>query len=295
MLGIHYLQSSPTTYVMRYKNGQLVESGLGLSMLYFGPSSTIVHVSQAMQDLEFSFLLPTLDFQEVTIEGSLSYQVISPDRLTSQFDYSIDSHGQYRSDGPKSLKARLERLLRSQTLAFTRDQPLLEMLDASNSLEHHLLESSSLLSAASSLGLEFTGLIIDGICPSEEVAAALRAETQQRFLRNADEAAHERRRLASELEREQLATELELEKQRAELGEQRIANEQKSESAKIELLKQTMDALSEVDWRTVVASRGPLNHKQMMAISISDLAENARKIGQLDLSSELLNRLANDE
>ena len=37
MFGVHFLQSSPTTYVMRYKNGRVVDFGLGLTLLYFGP------------------------------------------------------------------------------------------------------------------------------------------------------------------------------------------------------------------------------------------------------------------
>lgn len=35
MFGFHDLQSSPTTYVMRYKSGQPVAQGAGLTLLYF--------------------------------------------------------------------------------------------------------------------------------------------------------------------------------------------------------------------------------------------------------------------
>jgi len=55
MLGIRFTKFPPTTYVLHYKNGQVVREGAGLSFFYYAPTSTLVAVPVAGVDLPFVF------------------------------------------------------------------------------------------------------------------------------------------------------------------------------------------------------------------------------------------------
>jgi hypothetical protein len=316
MFGVHFLQSSPTTYVMRYKNGQLVDFGLGLSMLYFGPVSTIVRISQASQDVPFVFEQQTLDFQDVTIQGNLTYRVIAPERLAQQLDFSVDSRGSYISDDPHNLQERMVRLIQAQTHVFTREQPLVEMLSASRVLAEHLTKEPVVLSTASGLGLEIESVVILSIRAQPEMAAAMQAEARERLLQRADEAIHLRRKTAIELEREirenelntdrvvqekkrqvreaELATEVAIEQGRAALVNQQAENETRLAQARLETLRGTLNAVRDVDWRTLMASAGQSDSRQLIAMAFTELAENARRIGRLDISPDLLGQLLDE-
>ena len=317
MFGVHFLQSSPTTYVMRYKNGQLVDFGAGLTLLYFGPTSTIIRINQTSQDVPFVFEQQTLDFQDVTIQGNLTYRVNAPERLAGQLDFSVDKRGRYRSDDPSNLQERLVRLIQAQTHTFTRDQSLIEMLSASNFLAEHLMKEATVLSTASGLGLEIESIVILSIRAEPEMAAAMQADARERLLQRADEAIHQRRKTAIQLEREirenelsneravqekrrevrqaELDTDVAIEQGRAELVTRQAANESKLAEVRIETLRAALEAMRDVDWRTIMASGGDTDSKQLIAMAFAELAENARKIGRLDITPDLLSQLIDDD
>jgi hypothetical protein len=52
--------------------------------------------------------------------------------------------------------------------------------------------------------------------------------------------------------------------------------------------------MGDIDWRTLVASGGRLDSKQLIAMAFGELAENASKIGRLDITPDLLRQLMDD-
>ena len=107
MLGIAYLKAPPTTYVLHYKHGRVKREGAGLSFLYYRPTSTVVLVPAGSADIPFVWTETTADFQELTIQGQLTYRVREPGKLAALLDYSVDERGRYRSDDPDKLEERL--------------------------------------------------------------------------------------------------------------------------------------------------------------------------------------------
>jgi hypothetical protein len=132
-------------------------------------------------------------------------------------------------------------------------------------------------------------------------------------LRKADEAVYARRNAAVEQERTikenelnteiaveqkkrqvretQMAAETSVEEQRAALVERRVANERKEADARAHALQATLEPLKSVDWRTLMAASGHNDARSIIALAFRDLAENAGKIGELNVSPELLNTL----
>src|SRR5215471_16387107 len=104
---LNFMKVPPTTYVLQYKHGKVKREGLGLSFIYYAPTSTIVAIPMASADVPFVFQEATADFQSVTIQGQLTYRVGDPTRLASLLDFSVDQRRAYVSDDPLKLPERL--------------------------------------------------------------------------------------------------------------------------------------------------------------------------------------------
>ncbi len=142
-----------------------------------------------------------------------------------------------------------------------------------------------------SFGVEILGLFILAVRPSAEMSKALEAEFREQLLRRADEAIMARRASAVEDERKIREKELEsdsaLEKGRSALIElqgenllKEAANRGKAlevESAsKAKALEQELAALRNAD------------PKLLLAESMRSIGQNAEKVGQLNITTELM-------
>jgi hypothetical protein len=90
----------------------------------------------------------------------------------------------------------------------------------------------------------------------------------------------------------QMEADVVIEQQRSELVDHRVENQRKETEARGRALQAMLEPLKGIDWRTLMAaSSGELNPKLFVAMAFRDLAENAEKIGQLNISPDLLNAL----
>src|SRR5262245_60157781 len=83
MFGLRYLKAASTTYVMHYRGGKVTHQGAGLSFIYFAPTSVIVQVPVSSIDVPFAFTEVSSDFQDVTIQGNLTYRITEPAKLAA--------------------------------------------------------------------------------------------------------------------------------------------------------------------------------------------------------------------
>src|SRR5437763_12701982 len=107
MLGMRYFKAAPTTFVLQYVNGRVKREGTGLSFFYFAPRTTLAAVPVGSTDVPFIFNEVTADFQAVTVQGHLTFQVDDPKRLARLLDYSVAAGGGYASDDPDKLPLRV--------------------------------------------------------------------------------------------------------------------------------------------------------------------------------------------
>lgn len=315
---IGYLKAAPTTFVLHYSGGRLRREGPGLAFAYLLPTSTIVTVPLASADLPFAFAEVTADFQQVTVQGRLTFRVARPKQLAGLLDYSIHPNGAYRSDDPEKLGERLVQA--AQTLA--REQlegaTLREALGAADRLGIHVLAGLRAAGLVASLGVEILDLAVTSIRPTPEMARALEAEAREALQRESDLAIYTRRNAAVEQERlikenelntenavvekqrqireTRMAADVALEQQRAELIERRSANERKDADTKAYALTATLEPLRQTDWRTLMAVNASSGDpRAMLALAFRELAENAGRIGQLNVTPDLLSSLLGPE
>ena len=318
MLGFRYLKTTPTTHVILYKSGKLVRQGAGLSFFYFVPSSVVVRIPLATIGVPFVFNEVTSDFQEATIQGDITYRVIDPENLAGMLDHSIDADGRYQSEDPQKLNERLIHAAQISARAFTQQHRLNELLTKSDDLVANCELALTESPAVAMLGLEIIGMSILSMKATPEMTKALQAESRENLLQQADQAVHARRNNAIELERQikenelqteikveekkrevremQLRADIAVEQQRTELVDQKVQNERKEAEARGDALKAMLAPMKNVDWKTLLAvSPGGINAQEMISLAFRDLADNADKIGTLNISPDLLNTLLQPE
>ncbi len=314
MLGISYLKAGPTTHVIQFSNGKPVREGPGLSFYYFAPRTVIVEVPLSSVDVPFVFNEVSADFQDVTIQGQLTYRIVDPKRLAQLLDFSIRPDGRYASEDPKKLDERLISFTQVLTSAITHHMKLRDLLGAYGTIVIEVSKGLKESSSVAMLGVEILGLAIMSIKPTPETGKALEAEAREALLRQADEAVYARRNAAVVQERlikeNELSTELAIEEkkqqireakmsadiaveqQRGSLLNQRVENDRKDADAKAYGLNAMLQPIKGVDWRTLMAlTAGKADPKLTIAMAFRDLAENAEKIGELNISPDLLSAL----
>lgn len=314
MLGFRYLKSAPTTHVIQYHNGKVVRQGSGVSLFYFAPTSMIAQIPLGSIDVPFAFTETSSDYQEITVQGEITYRVRDPERLAGMLDFTINSNGRYRSDDPTKLNDRLVHATQVLCRTFAQARTLRELLIANDALFAELSKDLGSMEMISMLGVEVLGVSILSIKASPEMAKALQAEAREMLLQTADEAIYARRNTAVELERKikenELLTEIAVEQKQRNVRETRIAadiaiehersvlvdkqveNQKKVSQGRAEGLRAILEPIKGVDWRTLtVAQSGGMSAREMIAMAFRDLADNAGKVGTLSITPDLLGLL----
>ncbi len=316
MFGVKYKKAPPTVYVMQFHNGKVTRAGAGLSFWYFAPMSTIVDVPLSSIDIPFVFHEITQDYQEITLQGQLTYRIVDPQRIAQLIDFSTKSNGRYASD-PNPLDLLAQRLVNAAQVvakAVVQELPLPRVLQDADRVVLEVFTRLKQIETVTLLGLEAQSLSIVCIRPTPEMARALEAEAREGLQRKADQATYARRNAAVEEERRikeselnteiavqekqrkiretKMAADIALEQQREQLIDQKVDNDRKDADAKAYALTATLKPLEGADWRTLLAVAAK-NGDPRLAISLAfqELAENAGKIGQLNVSPDLLQTL----
>jgi hypothetical protein len=311
---LNFMKVPPTTYVLQFKRGKVKREGVGLSFIYSVPTSTIVLIPVASADVPFVFQEATADFQSVTIQGQLTYRVADPKRLATLLDFSVDKRRAYCCDDPRKLPERLVHTMQTLTRAVTQRMVVRDVLVSSDAIVEEVLAKLKTSESVTTLGVEILGLSLLGIQATPETARALEADAREALQQRADEAIYARRNAAVEQERlikeselnteiavetkkrqireTQMAAEIAVEQQRAQLIDRRVENERKDADSRAYTLTETLKPLRELDWKTLMMLSGKgSDPKAMIALAFQEMAGNAQKIGELNISPDLLRSL----
>ena len=308
-----YSKNAPTTYVLHYQNGRLRREGPGLAFWYYRPSSTIVAVPLASRDVPFAFSEVTADFQPVTVQGQLTYRIADPKRVAGLLDFSLRWTGQFASDDPTKVPDRLVQTAQIFARAVIQRLTLREALVASDTLVAEVIASLREAEPVKMLGVEILALSVLAVKPAPEAARALEADARENLQRRADEAIYARRNASVEQERRikeselqteiavqekqrqiretQIDADVAVEERRSALVERRVENDRRDADARAYALRATLEPVRDVDWRTLMAVGGGNDPKLMIALAFRELAENAGKIGELNVTPDLLKSL----
>lgn len=345
MLGIRYIKVVPTEYVIHYRGGKVRREGKGLTFFYYAPASNISVVPTSTIDVPFIFNEITGDYQEITVQGQLTYQIIDPRKVASILNYTVDQSG-YTSDDPEKLSQRLLNIAQVQTRQSVLNHRVQDVMKMSHELSETVLQAIKANPILSELGLDVLTFAILAIKPTPEMARAMETEARESLLKKADDAVYARRNSAVEQERKikenELATEvavaekqrqvqeteknteiamaekdriiqntqmdtriqlaekeqavqkvrmdgmIKVEQSRKELVKAKAENVQEEAKAQAFALRSSLEPFSELSADVLqYLSTQNSDTGLMTAMAFKKIAENAGKIGQLNITPEL--------
>ncbi len=318
MIGFRYFKGSPTNYYLHYSSSKIKRRGAGLSFWYWEPTSVLISVPMQTQDFPFAFMQYTKDFQEITIQGQLTFRVVEPEKLAALVNHTIDHNGTYESNAPDSLSERIIQSIQIATKEIVQSYFLIDVVDQSENITRTAITRVQNDQLIQMLGIEILTISIHHLSPNPTMVRALEATTRERMQKEADEAIYARRNSAVEQERlikenelkteiaveekrkqireAQIAADIAVEHQRETLINQKVQNDKKEAEARAYTLEATLQPLRGMDWKILMAAQeGNFNPQSMIAMAFREMAENANKIGELNISPDLLNSLLKEK
>jgi regulator of protease activity HflC (stomatin/prohibitin superfamily) len=293
MFGLKYIKFDAMDYAIHYQNGLIKREGKTLNFFYFSPISTIVRIPLKSNDLSFVFTETTADFQELIIQGQLTYRIASPAKLAAQLDFTLDDHKMYRTKDPEKLEQRIINEAQTTIAAYVHSLQMTEALSKQSEIEAVLLKGLTDSNVLGLLGVEVQGVNILGVRANPEMSRALEAKTREQLQSEADKAIYDRRNFAVEEERRiretelntqiaieeknkqivekkmqtdvvksendrklremQIESDINVETKNAKLVDMKTANDKKIADAEEYKLKAVMNVYREIDWKILTA------------------------------------------
>jgi regulator of protease activity HflC (stomatin/prohibitin superfamily) len=224
---VRHLRADSSSHVLVYRNGALVRSGRGLSLWFFPLSTSLAEVPTDDREVALSAFVRSSDFQDLSVQGTLTYRVADASRLAERVDFSIDPQkGMHLRQPLDKLALQIGQLAQQEVAVWASGIPLRDALRQGpaeiRARIAHRLEDPSVLEP---LGLAIASVHVASVMPSNDLERALEAPMRERIQQEADEAAFARRALAVEKERAIAENELQNRIELARREEQLISQE----------------------------------------------------------------------
>ncbi|MGP9017238.1 SPFH domain-containing protein [Streptomyces sp. BR1] len=317
-LGWRHLRSAPTAHIRHHKSGKLVHDGTGLSFRFRPLTAAISEVPVDDRELAMAFHARTADFQDVTVQATVTYRISDPAVAAARLDFSVDpDSGIWRGAPLEQLSTLLTETAQQHALdVLARTSLAAALVDGVASVRERISAGLAAEPRLPTTGIEVVAVRVVAIRPEPEVERALRTPAREQIQQEADRATYERRAVAVERERtiaeNELASRIELARREEQLVEQRGTNARREAEenaaadgvraeaeatrtvrlaqaeAKAEREKGEARAQAQAAWLRVHGEADPAT---LNALTTARLAENLPRIDSLTVSPDVLTGL----
>ncbi len=310
-----HLRADSASHVLHYRGARLLHEGRGLAFWFSPWNASVAEVPVDDRELALAFHGRSADFQDVLVQGALSYRIVEPARTAARVDFTVDLRkGTWLRQPVEKITAIIAQLAQQHALAYLQANPLREILTQGHQRIRELLEQA--LAPApllAEMGLQVVSVRVAALKPSTDLERALEAPMRERIQEESDEATFRRRALAVEKERaiqeNELKNQIELARREEQLIGQRGQNarreaEQKAEATRIDVESKAFgvkvegqaraESLKAVEGTRVALDRERLEGYRTMspavlaALAVQELAGKLQRIDHLTLSPDLL-------
>ncbi len=225
-----HFRSETSSFVVRFTKGKVVQTGRGLSFFFQPHDSSIAELPADDREMAIAFHGRSADFQDVAVQGVLTYRVADPRTLAERVDFTIDlATGKLLAQPLEKLELLFSQLAEQHARAWVARTPLQEVLAVGAEQIRGRIEAGlEDEEALERIGLEVVSVRVSSVRPVPDLEKALEAPARERIQQQADEATFARRALAVEKERaiqeNELETQIELAKRQEELIAQKGQN-----------------------------------------------------------------------
>ncbi|CAL2070985.1 SPFH domain-containing protein [Streptomyces sp. TR1341] len=229
-LGWRHLRGTPTAHIRHHRSGQLVHDGPGLSFWFRSLTAALSEIPVDDRELAMTFHARTADFQDVTVQATVTYRIGDPALAAARLDFSVDPDtGAWRGTPLEQLATLLTETAQEHALDVLARTPLSAALtDGVSTVRERLAAGLAAQPRLPDTGIEVVAVRVVALRPEPEVERALRTPAREQIQQEADRATYERRAVAVERERaiaeNELASRIELARREERLVEQRGTN-----------------------------------------------------------------------
>jgi regulator of protease activity HflC (stomatin/prohibitin superfamily) len=293
----------------------LVHAGTGQSFWFWPLNAALSEIPVDDRELPLLFHARTADFQDVTVQTTVTFRVTDPALAASHIDFSIDpDSGRWRSTPLQQLASLLTEAAQQNALDLLARTPLATTLvDGVSAVRDRIHAGLTGDPRLAETGLAVVGVRVVAIRPEPDVEKALQTPTRERVQQEADRATFERRALAVERERaiaeNELQTQIELARREEQLVSQRGTNarrqaaevaaasaiETEAEAARERQLSEAKadgtramgeaKAAAETAW---LGAYRELSEATLLGLAVRELAANLPRIQSLVVTPDLL-------
>lgn len=311
---VRHLRGTPTAHVRHLRRGKLVHDGTGQAFWFRPLAAVLSEIPVDDRELPLLFHSHTVDYQDVTVQVTLTYRIVDPAAADDRIDFAIDPDtGRWRGTPLEQLAG---------LLTESAQQYALEVL-VRTALTEALVEGVGRVRAAITAGLATdprlieTGLAVIGvrvmaIRPEPNLEKALQTPTREQVQQEADRATYERRALAVEREgaigENELSNRIELARREEQLVAQEGTNarrraeeasaadriaveaqagrERSIAQARADGIRASGDARGAAETALVAAYRD-LPNETLLGLAVKEFAANLPQISSLVLTPDL--------
>lgn len=228
-----HLRSDANMYIRHLRKGEVAHEGPGIVFWFRPRTAALSRVPLDDREQALLFHARTADFQDVTVQATVTYRIVDPALATTRVDFGMHPESGAWNGVPLEIlgglltelaqQPALERLatMTMRDALATGIAPVREEIAAGLADDSRLAER----------GIVVTDVRVVAIRTDPKLERAMQTETREQVQTEADRATFERRALAVERERaiaeNELQNQIELARREAELVGQRGRNEQR--------------------------------------------------------------------
>lgn len=233
---LRHLRAEATSHVLHFRRGELVRTGRGLSFWFYPMNAAIAEIPVDDRDLNYAFHGRTRDYQEVTVQGVLTYRVVDAERLAQRIDFAVDlARGTHVKQPLEQIAILLTGIAQKAGLEVMAELDVPDLLVRGYAVLGEALATALAPNPAlEAVGIAVETVRIDELRPTPELERALQTPTREQLQQLADEATFRRRALAVEKERAIAENELQTKVELAKREEALILQEGQNERQKVE-------------------------------------------------------------
>jgi len=312
---LRHLRANPTTHVRHLSNGRLVHDGPGQAFWFRPLTAAISEIPIDDREQPLLFHGRTVDFQDVTVQATVTYRVADPGVAAARIDFGVDPEaGTWRATPLEQLGSLLTELAQQHALDLLARTELRDVLATGmTAVRDRVSGGLAGDQRLAETGIEVVDVRVVAVRAEPEMERALQTPARERVQEDADRATYGRRALAVERERaiseNELQSQIELARRAELLVDQEGQNERKRATeqavarrieAEGQAERQRLLAEAEADATRVVgvaeadaeaarlAAYGELDAATLLGLALKELAGSLPQIGTLTLTPDLL-------
>lgn len=284
--GMRHLRAAPTAHIRHLRNGRLAHDGTGLAFWFRPLTAALSEIPVDDRELGMLFHARTADFQDLTVQATVTYRITDPAVAAARIDFGIDARtGSWRAAPLDQLGTLLTETAQQYALDLIARTPLSDALsDGVTAVRRRVTEGLTDEPRLTETGLAVIAVRVIALRPEAEMERALRTPAREQVQQEADRATYERRAVAVERERaiaeNELASQIELARREEQLVEQQGANARRG--AEQNAAADAVRAEAEAVRRTRLASA----EAQAARVLAGAQAESERILGEAKAAAE---------